>query len=178
MLEHLRRLQAKWHKRQAERKRQKALYAKTGDAGHAKAAGAAGRAMRKLAGLIDTAKEALYSVAAGFPYWGGAAIIVRTEVRPLVLAHGIPITSTKRWETFGNPSSDHYRGNRLAYAEDYGTASNFSLAQEVRTALDGGVHVDYQSFNIVRRGHTYRVQIIAGTHGTGPHLHVGIERVA
>lgn len=114
--------------------------------------------------------------------WGGSKWIVAREVRPIVKRHGIRRTSGKRSETFGNPSSDHFVGNPFSYAEDYATANNQALAQEIRSKLDGGRHRDYESFYIKRRhrtgkAETYRVQIIAATHGTGPHLHVGIRRV-
>lgn len=131
----------------------------------------AGRAMRKLSDLA-------YRATPGFPYWGGGRALVAELVRPVVARKGIAITSQKRWETYGNPGSDHYKGNRTAYAEDYATASNYALAQEIRTALEpGAIHVDYQTFIVEFRGHRFAVQIIAGTHGTGPHLHVGVHLV-
>lgn len=164
-------LRQKWRRRRRARRRQRKL-------GHRRTAARHGKAMRKLRGLIERVKRVVYSTRPGGPAWGGAAYIVRSEVRPIVKRAGYPVTSTKRWETYGNPSSDHYRGNRYAYAEDYGAGTNYGLAQKVREVLDGGEHVDYASFYIERRGHTYRCQIIAANHGTGPHLHVGCERVS
>lgn len=181
MLTHLRRLQARWRERLRKRKRQMREARRTGKAGHLKAAARHGRAARKLAGLIRRAKAELYSVAAGFPFWGGSKFIVATEVRPIVQRAGHRVTSNKRWETFGNPGSDHHRSQRLAYAEDYDAVEAHDLATQIRRELTGdpnAVHSDYEAFYIERRGHTYRVQIIAGTHGTGPHLHVGVERVS
>jgi hypothetical protein len=116
------------------------------------------------------------SIAPGPPSWGGGKRIMRKEVWPIIEPTGIRPTSGKRRETFGNPSSDHYFLNVYAFAKDYATANNERLAQKIRTKLDGGTHRDYESFYITRRGHRYRVQIIAATHGTGPHLHVGIKR--
>ena len=109
--------------------------------------------------------------------WGGSKWIIAREVRPVVKKHGIRRTSGKRSETFGNPSSDHFIGNRLAYAEDYATDSNHALADEIGRNLGIGNITDYAEYYIKRWGFTYRVQIIAGTHGTGPHLHVGVKRV-
>lgn len=169
------RLRERWRNRARGRKRQLRLFRRTGKRGHARKAAQHGRAMRKLRGLIDRAKR-LLSTAPGPPAWGGSKAIVRDEVWPIVQAAGISPTSGKRSQTFGNPSSDHYVGNVYAFAKDYATASNYSLAQRIRTALDGGIHVDYDNFYVTRRGHRYRVQIIAGTHGTGPHLHCGVRR--
>lgn len=115
----------------------------------------------------------------------GATAIIKYEVIPLLVAAGVPITSRKRWETFGNPDSDHYKGNRNADAADGGTAENYSLGSEIKQALTNNPQakmVDYEEF-IIERSHTgspetYRIQIIAGTHGTGPHLHIGCKRVS
>lgn len=173
----LKKLWERWRKRRAGRKRQIRLFRRTGKRGHARKAGEHGRAMRKLMGLISRARK-LYSLLPGPPSWGGSKRLIREKVAPLVERRGISRTSAKRSETFGNPGSDHYIGNVLAYAEDYATADNQALAQEIRSALDpGAAHQDYERFYTEFRGHTYRVQIIASTHGTGPHLHVGSERV-
>lgn len=98
----------------------------------------------------------------------------------MVRRHGIPRTSAKRWATYGNPGSDHWRGNLTAYAEDYGTANNHELADKIGRKLGivkKGEHVqDYRAYYIRRGGKRFRVQIIAATHGTGPHLHVGVRR--
>lgn len=153
-------------KYQARRLQRKAAI----EAGELKRAGAAGRAMRKLAGLV-------YRTVGGYPYWGGSRALVVEKVRPLAQSAGYYVTSAKRWETHGNPGSDHYRGNRTAYAEDYNAVNDFVLAQRIRSALDGGVHVDYQTFYVTHRGRRYACQIIAGTHGTGPHLHFGCRLV-
>ena len=129
-------------------------------------------------------------IAPGPPSWGGGRQIIRDEVWPIVDAAGISPTSGKRRESFGNLASDHFWLNLKAFAKDYATTNNFALAQKIRSKLDpGGVHHDYESFIIERRVkprflkrfrraklHRYRVQIIAGTHGTGPHLHIGIKR--
>lgn len=155
------------------RRHQLGLFRKTGKVGHRHRAAVLGHHARKLTGLLKRAS----SIAPGPPAWGGSKRVIREMVAPIVAEHGIARTSAKRSETFGNPGSDHFVGNVLAYAEDYATDSNQALAQEIRTALDGGTHHDFEMFFIEVDGHTYRVQIIAQTHGTGPHLHVGVERV-
>jgi hypothetical protein len=116
-------------------------------------------------------------IAPGPPSWGGGKKIMREKVWPIVRAHGIQTTSGKRSETFGNPSSDHFIGNVYAFAKDYATANNQALAQKIRSKLTPGrTHHDYENFYFTYRGRRYRGQIIASTHGTGPHLHVGIKR--
>lgn len=113
--------------------------------------------------------------------WGGSRGV--TEEIIDIVGGRAPITSRKRSATDplsrSNPSSDHSAFNLLADAVDFGVANAYDLAKEIArklTGRDGAWSGDYASFNIVRRGKTYRVQIIAGTHGTGPHLHVGVRR--
>lgn len=111
--------------------------------------------------------------------WGGSRRITN-EIIGIVGARA-RVTSRKRWELFGNPGSDHYRGNLTADAVDFGIATAYSLAREIAKKLGGEWSGDYDSFTVSRRhrgqDRNYRVQIIAGTHGTGPHLHVGVKRV-
>lgn len=115
----------------------------------------------------------------------GATAIVKYEIIPVLHAAGVPVTSRKRWATFGNPSSDHWMGNRDADAVDGGTFSNNDeLGGEVVTALknrkstmDGFVEFE------ITRSHTgseetYRIQVITEPHGTGPHIHNGVKRVS
>lgn len=114
----------------------------------------------------------------GPPSWGGGKKIMREEVYPIMKRQGIESSSGKRRELFGNPSSDHFFLNLLAFAKDWKTVNNQVLAQTVRSKLIGNdsPHVDYENFYFYRWGRKFRGQIIAGTHGTGPHLHVGIKR--
>jgi hypothetical protein len=108
--------------------------------------------------------------------WGGARQVTN-EIIGIVNGRA-PVTSRKRWELFGNPSSDHYRGNKDADAVDFGIAEAHWLKNEISRRLGGPSELaDGGTFVIVRGGKTFRVQIIAGTHGTGPHLHVGVKRI-
>lgn len=117
-------------------------------------------------------------VLSGPPHWGGGKQIMRDEVWPIMRRLGISPTSGKRRETFGNPGSDHFFLNIWAFAKDWATSNNQSAAQKVRATLTPGqIHHDYEEFYFERYGHTYRGQIIASTHGTGPHLHIGIKRI-
>ena len=93
---------------------------------------------------------------------------------------GIPVTSRKRSQTYGNPDSDHYIGNELAYAVDFATDSNYAFGMAIGRALGvpyNGIESDYQNFYINRAGYQFRVQVICSTHGSGPHCHCGIRRV-
>lgn len=168
----LRVLRRKLRKRLRQRNRQTRKIRETGLRGHHRARKRHSRAVRYLRRLIRKARRERLKRA-----WGGSKWIVRREVWPVVRDHGIRRTSAKRRETFGNPGSDHFIGNRKSYAEDYATASNYALADEIGRALGVGNVSDYTHYFIHRRGHVYRVQVIAGTHGTGPHLHVGVRRV-
>lgn len=118
--------------------------------------------------------------------WRGTRPIVENEVIPAMRKKGATITSRKRWTSFGNWLSDHWRGNRDAYAADgwkgsqkqhegLGIAAGKALKVPYR-----GIQDDYKSFYIKRKWggkmRRFRVQIIARTHGTGPHCHVGVKR--
>ena len=116
----------------------------------------------------------------------GATAIIKYEVIPALEAAGVPVTSRKRWATFGNPSSDHWLGNRDADAADGGTfADNDGLGSEVKAVLldDPDAAMDGFTEFVITRSHTgspetYRVQIITEEHGTGPHIHTGVKRVS
>lgn len=115
----------------------------------------------------------------------GATAIIKYEVIPILHAAGVPVTSRKRWATFGNPSSDHWLGNRDADAVDGGTfANNDELGSAIVTALkqrktEMSAFAEFE----ITRSHTgspetYRVQVITEEHGTGPHIHIGVKRVS
>lgn len=118
------------------------------------------------------------NITPGAPHWGGSADVADIFVRPVLKRHGIPETSTKRTETYGNPDSDHHVSQVLAYAIDGGIANAYAVGDEIGEAVGVGTVDDYVSENFVEDGHTYRIQVIAATHGTGPHLHTGIRRVS
>jgi hypothetical protein len=113
----------------------------------------------------------------GIPSWGGSRDVADRFVLPVFEKHGIPVTSTKRTETYGNPTSDHHVSQLLAYAVDGGIAEAHGVADEIGEELGVGTVTDYATENFTVDGVRFRVQIIAATHGTGPHLHVGIRRV-
>ena len=115
-------------------------------------------------------------VSPGSPHWGGADDILEREVEPVAVRHGLSPNSAKRSPCYGNCGSDHHESQVNASARDFPTASNYGLRDEIMRALGvQGPITDYGFYYITRAGRRYRVQPIAGTHGTGPHLHIGIR---
>lgn len=115
----------------------------------------------------------------------GSTAIIKYEVIPAYEAAGVSVTSRKRWGLFGNPSSDHYFGNRDADAADGGTFNdNDELGSEVATVLknEPATVNGFAEFTITRShtgsAETYRIQVITEQHGTGPHIHTGCKRVS
>lgn len=174
-------LLSRWKRFALSRREQKQQYHKTKEQGHIRRARWLGRRMRKLRARMKRRKrQRTEELKLGPPGWGGSKRIMRNEVWPIVRPTGIQPTSGKRRETFGNPSSDHFFLNLYSFAKDYATKNNIDLATKIRRELTGNssaTHQDYEGFFIERFGWIYRIQIIAKTHGTGPHLHVGIRRI-
>lgn len=108
--------------------------------------------------------------------WGGSRAVTNEVIR---IVNGRAATgSRKRWATFGNPDSDHHMSQRTADAIDFLIGEAHWLKNEISRKLGGpSTLADYGSFVITRNGKRFRVQLIAGTHGTGPHLHCGVRRV-
>lgn len=138
-------------------------------------AGALGRRIRNIG-------SALRLLASDDHLWGGSRAVTNEIVR--IVGKRAPVTSRKRAASDplskANPGSDHNEANTLADAVDFGIAEAYALARELAAKLGAPNQWsgDYDSFTVRRNGHSYRVQIIAGTHGTGPHLHVGVERIS
>lgn len=114
--------------------------------------------------------------APGYNTWGGCRAVTDNEVVPVLNRHGIPITSRKRTETYGNPTSDHHVSQTMADAVDGGAANAFGVGDEIGGELGVGNVDDYVNEYFTYNGVRFRVQIIAATHGTGPHIHTGIRR--
>jgi hypothetical protein len=108
--------------------------------------------------------------------WGGSRYYTNRAIA--IVGDRAPVTSRKRVATFGNPGSDHHVSATVADAVDFGTVENHALKNELSRKLGGpNTIADYGTFTTRRNGRTYRHQLIAGTHGTGPHLHYGVRRV-
>jgi hypothetical protein len=130
---------------------------------------------------LERARQALARVIRRDSQWGGSRAVTNEIIR--IVDGRARVTSRKRSAThplsLQNPGSDHSEGNHLADAVDFAIVEAHGLKNEVSRKLGGPASVaDFAAFRIRRNGHTYRVQPIAGTHGTGPHLHFGVERVA
>jgi hypothetical protein len=136
---------------------------------------------KKVLARIKEIKEAQAQPQPGEGPRCGSVSIGEQIVTPIFQNAGVPITSRLRAAnhplSIDNPSSDHNAGNTCNYALDGGTANNRTMAQKIKDALGSpGPIVDLQFFNVSFAGHPFRIQIIFSTHGTGPHLHVGIRR--
>jgi hypothetical protein len=110
--------------------------------------------------------------------WGGSRYFTNRVIE--IVGDRAPVTSRKRVATFGNPGSDHHVSQLLADAVDFGIENAQDLMDEVARKLGGPSDVvDFQSFTVrhPRTGRLYRAQLIAVTHGTGPHFHAGFERI-
>jgi hypothetical protein len=76
-------------------------------------------------------------------------------------------------------ASDHYVGNRTAYAVDYPTARGEDDARALarRLGIDGWQPNSYQRFHVRIGGERFRVQILWGAGiDHGDHVHVGLRR--
>jgi hypothetical protein len=138
--------------------------------------------MRKLKELIKKAIALLKSKPrSGTGSWGGSESIIVNEIIPLVEKHRGPgkVGSGKRSETYGNPGSDHHVSQTTASARDFYLVNDYAMAGLIFAKLTGKSagewEGDYSAFYIKRAGKWFRVQLIAGTHGTGPHLHAGVR---
>lgn len=135
------------------------------------------KASAKLAAMIAEARANRIPRASGKGAWAGTESIAR-EVEALVTrARGNVTGSQKRWETYGNPNSDHHMSQKNAYAIDFYLANDYAMARQIARHFNATWSGDYGEFIVIRGGRSFRIQIIAGTHGTGPHLHVGIRAV-
>lgn len=132
----------------------------------------------RIADLARAIRRRRVVVSAGAPHWGGCEDIIRNEVVPVGRKAGVPVSSGKRSETYGNPTSDHHTSQLTASARDFATANDYGLRDAIMRKLGvGGSISDYGAYYVKRSGRTFRVQPIAGTHGTGPHLHIGVRLV-
>lgn len=129
---------------------------------------------------LDAWKKAHQShKASGEGDWGGSESVGR-EIEWFVeekLGRGNVSGSEKREETYGNPGSDHHVSQTNAFAIDFLLVNDYDAATRIAAYFGVDWAGDYSAFYVKRGGHTFRIQIIAGTHGTGPHLHVGCRLV-
>ncbi len=114
--------------------------------------------------------------------WSGGQSIFSQAITPFMRRRGLEAGSTKRGVIPGSgTASDHYVGNRDAYAVDYPTYKGEDDARALarRLGIEGWRANSYQSFNVSADGVRYRVQILWGAEiGHGDHVHVGFKRVS
>lgn len=112
---------------------------------------------------------------AGSRYFTNRVIDISDKHRKTVI-----VTSRKRPILLGNTGSDHNFFQRLADAVDEAFDNDQRLMDIVADELGGPNDVnDFQHFTLVnpQNGRHYRAQLIAVTHGTGPHFHSGFRRI-
>jgi hypothetical protein len=147
------------------------------------------KAVIKLAGLTRAKKRELRqwvkdhpkpTVASGTGPYGGSESVEREIERVVEAKRGECSGSEKRSASdplsIANPGSDHNEANTNAYAIDFYLVNDYEIAYIVAAHFDADWAGDYDYFYAVRGGKTFRIQLIAGTHGTGPHFHTGTAR--
>jgi hypothetical protein len=136
------------------------------------------RLVKALKERREDAKKIIESTAPGAPHWAGCRFIMDEIVVPELVEDHVVITRRKSPASHPlsqqNPGSDHNEANVRADAVDGAIANAHTLADEIGGELGVGDVVDFVSETFVVEGHRFRVQIIAGTHGTGPHIHIGL----
>lgn len=113
--------------------------------------------------------------------WAGSRYFTNRAIEHIDAIRDRPaVTSRKRLTAFGNPSSDHWIANRTADAVDFALNSDQRAATRLAKAVGWtgrGEFTSFGSFTVGHGGRSYRIQIIWTTHGTGPHLHLGVRRL-
>lgn len=120
------------------------------------------------------------------PAWGGTKSIFDQLVTPVMRRHGVPPgtqegNQLKRgYDTVAGPGmSDHYVGNRSAYAVDYPTYRGEAAARAAARAL--GIHDwrpgSYASHVRTIDGQRFSIQILWAVPDHHDHVHIGIRRL-
>jgi peptidoglycan hydrolase-like protein with peptidoglycan-binding domain len=116
--------------------------------------------------------------------WGGSEGVA-DRAKSIARSMGIPITSTKRdlattRRVGSTTGSDHYTGNRNAYAVDFGVRGSRGddLARRVADAygIPRSSIGTYNRHTINVGGQRYSVQLLWRVSGHYDHVHVGIRR--
>ncbi|HZI14036.1 MAG TPA: peptidoglycan-binding domain-containing protein, partial [Myxococcus sp.] len=116
--------------------------------------------------------------------WGGSRNVANAA-KSIAASMGIPVTSEKRnlaqtQAAGSSTSSDHYTGNKTAYAVDFGVAGarGDQLARAI--AKKYGIPLSnigtYNGHNIRVDGQNYRLQLLWRVEGHFDHVHLGIRR--
>lgn len=113
--------------------------------------------------------------------WDRTQHLARYAVR-VAKRRGHSISSRKRTSTFGNPGSDHYVGNKNAYAVDIPATGSAGKKLAKRIAKKYGIKGDVTGTydrRIVKdnKGRKFSIQILWAVEGHYDHVHVGLQRV-
>jgi peptidoglycan hydrolase-like protein with peptidoglycan-binding domain len=116
--------------------------------------------------------------------WGGSEGVA-DRAKSIARSMGIPITSTKRdlattRRVGSNTGSDHYTGNRNAYAVDFGVRG--SRGDDLARRLADAYGIPRSSIGTYNRhtinvdGQRFSVQLLWRVSGHYDHVHIGIRR--
>jgi peptidoglycan hydrolase-like protein with peptidoglycan-binding domain len=117
--------------------------------------------------------------------WGGSQGVADRAVQ-IARSMGVPVTSTKRdlattRRVGSTTGSDHYTGNRNAYAVDLGVRGSRGTELARRIADTYGIPRSsigtYNRHTINVGGRRYSVQLLWQVSGHYDHVHVGVRRV-
>lgn len=115
--------------------------------------------------------------------WAGTEGIIRRIIDPVAAQYGVSGSSYKRNTKYTSSGgiSDHWIGNKRAYAADYPAtaATGDKLARAFARAL--GIKnyspASYKAYYITIGGQRFRAQILWRVKGHYDHVHVGVEAV-
>jgi peptidoglycan hydrolase-like protein with peptidoglycan-binding domain len=117
--------------------------------------------------------------------WGGSEGLA-DRAKSIARSMGIPVTSTKRdlattRRVGSTTGSDHYTGNRNAYAVDFGVAGarGDDLARRIADAygIPRSSIGTYNRHTITVDGQRFSVQLLWRVSGHYDHVHLGMRRV-
>lgn len=118
--------------------------------------------------------------------WAGSEGVANAAKR-IAARMGIPVTSQKRdlhttRRVGSSTASDHYTGNRTAFAVDFGVSGSRGDALAREIARTYGIPTSsigtHNRYNIRVGDRVYRVQLLWRVAGHYDHVHFGIRRVA
>jgi peptidoglycan hydrolase-like protein with peptidoglycan-binding domain len=117
--------------------------------------------------------------------WGGSQNVANAAKR-IAASMGIPVTSQKRSladtiRVGSTTASDHYTGNKNAFAVDFGVAGSRGDQLARAIAKKYGIPLSnigtFNGHNVRIDGGTYRLQLLWRVAGHFDHVHLGIKRV-
>jgi hypothetical protein len=121
----------------------------------------------------------------GEPHYNGSSEVL-AYIEGFLLDRGLPLGSGKRTPAHnaaigGSSTSDHLTTKTSTDARDFPTFSGEDDARALAAHLGNASWSanSYATFDIRVDGHTFRIQILWGSHiGHGDHVHVGVSFIA